>query len=199
MSTAATPHVGVPYSAARIAGTFAAHPTISQKQAAWFYRAGITERALLDPSPIRTGLVIWSAPGRFVLAQHEPAGMHAEAEQACLLLLNDENDEPADIAAWAPRSQRLGTWRGCAWAIGQETTWFERLSEPGVPVWRSPLDWLQAERNGLVLLRPKVAAEILCDAGPLLAMDVAHGVDLRSSLSRPGPRILVREQMREAA
>jgi hypothetical protein len=197
VSATIEPPVGIPYSAARIFGTFAAHPTIAHKQAAWFIRSGIAEDVLQRPSPIRTGLVAWTDPGRFEFLQHLPIG--TEAESACLLLLLDEDEEPADIAAWNPRSRRLGTWRGCAWAIGQDGTWLERMSEPGIPVWRSPFDWLQAKRNGLVLLRPRMAAELLCDAGPLVAMDVQHGIELRDSLSRPGPRILVREQMREAA
>jgi hypothetical protein len=99
---------------------------------------------------------------------------------------------PVDIVGWQPAAGWLGTWRGVAWAINQETIYRPRLDEHrALKVHPTPLEWLRDECRGVVLLRPQLAAAFLCDAGPLLVDDAEFGAELRASLTRPAPRILV--------
>jgi len=94
----------------------------------------------------------------------------------------------------------FSAWRGACWALGQDRIYDARLTEDdALPVWRSPLDWLRANRRGVVLIQPHLAAAWLCDAGPLLAEDREHAFELRRLLSRPAPRILFPAVARRAA
>jgi hypothetical protein len=59
---------------------------------------------------------------------------------------------------------------------------------------------LQANRRGIVLLRPRLAAHWLSDAGPLIATGgIGHGSELKRLLERPAPRILVPDRLPEMA
>jgi hypothetical protein len=188
--------IGAPYSSARIEGTFATHPVLSNREAAWLARQGVTTKAMHDPEPVRAAQVVWTHPDRLELAQHLAS---QPAVRAMLFLVTDAG-EAVDLVAWQPRTGQLGSWRGYAWGLGQEEAFCPRITDhDGLHVWRTPLQWLQAGRRGLAILRPRVAAELLADAGPLIAMDLEHGQELRQALQRPGPRILISAQAQRAA
>jgi hypothetical protein len=87
--------------------------------------------------------------------------------------------EATDLIAWQPRTGQLGSWRSYAWGLGQEEALCPRITDhDGLHVWRTPLQWLQANRRGVVIFRPRLAADLLADAGPLIAMDMEHGQEL---------------------
>jgi hypothetical protein len=117
------------------------------------------------------------------------------------VFLVEDSVGPIDVVAWQPQAQRIGSWRGLAWGLGQDRAYDARIGhDDALPVWRSPLDWLRADRRGIVILRPGLAGHFLDDAGPLLAEDPEHGRELKRALARPGPRILVRaSNLRRAA
>jgi hypothetical protein len=110
-------------------------------------------------------------------------------------------DDPVDIAVWQPRTARLGSYFGRAFALGQDqidsaATYF---AEGGLLVHRSPLDWLRAGRKGIVIMRPEWAAERLRNVPRLIAADVGHGRELRRLLTPKIPEIFVPVREREAA
>jgi hypothetical protein len=188
---------GHPFSSARIAGTFAANPPLSKREAAWLARQGVSDRAMHNPEPVRAAQVVWTDPDRFELAQHLAGD--ERASRVMLFLVTDAG-EAVDHIAWQPRTGQLGSWRGYTWGLGQEEAFCPRITDhDGLHVWRTPLQWLQAGRRGIVIFRPRLAAELLADAGPLIAMDLEHGQELRQALQRPGPRILISAQARRAA
>lgn len=183
---------------ADVVAAFNAHPLITSREATWFARQGVSDRALREPTPIRGGDVTWIGRERFELGQHTPSG--SAAERAILTIAMDEEGDPFDLVAWQPRTGQIGTWRGYAWAVGQDRALAPRIGDDlGLRVWRGILQWLQADRDGLVIIRPRIAAELLCDAGPIVAEDVEHGQQLRRLLTRPPPRILVPEPVKEHA
>jgi hypothetical protein len=158
--------------------------------------AGVPLDALCRPIMILAGSVVLDRPAGFSFA--EPGD--ADAERVFLIAVHDEDGGFLDIAAWQPARSWVGLWLGRAWALGQERVLDPRAADhAALPVWRSPLNWLRAGRQGIVLVRPRVGAYVLDDAGPLLAEDVAHAVELRRLLTRSGPRILVRAPERRAA
>jgi hypothetical protein len=113
----------------------------------------------------------------------------------------DENPVPAfivpvttcrgpwiDLVAWSPSTGQLATWLGRAFALGEEF-----LAPPhfeAVAVYRTPLKWLQAERRGIVIVKPHLAWSRL-DAVPIFGEDAEHERDLVRKLSRRfGPKIV---------
>ena len=158
--------------------------------------AGVALVALCRPYMVLAGMVVVDGPAGFSFA----AKATLMRQRAFLIAVKDEDGRFLDIAAWQPAKSWVGLWLGRAWALGQARVHAPRLGEEGaLPVWRSPLNWLRAGREGIVLIRPGAAAYFLDDAGPLLAEDMAHASELRRLLTRTGPRILVRAPDRRAA
>jgi hypothetical protein len=158
--------------------------------------AGVALHALCRPIMVLAGNVVVDRPTGFSFAQEGDADGH----RAFLIAINDEDGRWIDIAGWQPAKSWTGLWLGTAWALGQASVHRPRMGEAGaLPVWRSPLNWLRAGREGIVLIRPTVAAYFLDDGGPLLAEDVAHAAELRRLMTRTGPHIFVRDRDRRAA
>ncbi|GEO18619.1 hypothetical protein [Microvirga aerophila] len=173
----------------RTAGTFDASNNLRPSDVAALVEMGIPPDTLAGPVPVRAGHVVFDALG-FEFDHHTKNG--EEGVRAYLFLITDHQGVARDVVAWAPTLNKIETWLGRAWALGEEQTFSPRLSEhQALPVWRTPLNWLRARRKGLCLVRPKAAVHYLCDAAPLLAEDAAHGAELKQLLTRPAPRIIV--------
>lgn len=181
--------MSAPFSTARLVGTYDSHSGLLPRERADLIRAGVPERALDEPSPIRAAYVVWTQASRFAFEQHEPPS--ARGQRAFVFLVEDVAGDPADIIAWQPATGRIGTWCGIAWGLGEFEALAPRMAEhDGLPVYRDPIDWLRADRRGVVILRPRLAADYLCDAGPLVAEDREHAAELDRVLTRRAPRIL---------
>jgi hypothetical protein len=169
----------------RVAGVYCSHPSLTERECRELERQGVPAEAC---ERVRGGYIVRCGAG-FEFEQHAE---HGKPQRAFLLLVCDPQGAPVDVVGWQPATGWLGTWRGVAWALGQESVYRPRLDEhralrvhPGV------LEWLRDGCRGIVLLRPHLAAAFLSDAGPLLVDDVEFGAELRVSLTRPAPRILV--------
>jgi hypothetical protein len=160
-------------------------------------RLGIPADTLAGPVPVGAGYVVFDEYG-FEFEQHTKHG--TEGTRAFLFLVTDHQGVARDVVAWAPQLSKLTTWLGRAWALGEEKINDPRLTDHGaLPVHRTPVCWLKARREGICLVRPQAAAHWLCDAGPLLAEDEAHGEELDQILTRPAPRILIPSSFKKAS
>ncbi len=109
-----------------------------------------------------------------------------------VFLALDELGEPADLVAWAPRENHLAAWFGTVALLGAEDLCAPRLTKEGaLPVFESPLGWLRAGREGVVVIEPRGAAPPLRLAEPLVAESIEHGEKLRCMLKVKPPRIFV--------
>jgi hypothetical protein len=172
-----------------VAGTFDYLPNLTPSEVERFHAMGVPLNALIGPPPLKAGYVVFGQDG-FEFEHHSPLG--TEGTRAFLFLVTDPWGTALDIVAWCSKTGQLATWLGRAWAIGEDTLYDARLSDHGaLPVWRNPLRYLQANREGIVIVRPHAAALYLEDAGPPLAEDALHGLGLEELLTRPRPRILV--------
>ena len=206
------------YLPSRVAGTFHANHDLSPGERGEFNRSGVTNEVLDADPPVKVGYVSFLGADRFEFEQHCRVTLSLRTVRAFLLLAEDTFDEAEDVVAWMPALRRASTWLGWAWALGAGQTYAPRISdEPAstlsrsqdrdreerdrqaLPVHRDPLSWLRAGRRGLVILKPRVAAGWLCDAGPLLAEDRPHGLELREALARPAPRILINHDIARRA
>jgi hypothetical protein len=172
-----------------IIGTFTAQALPSPSEVDMFEREGIAVETLHKPTPIRIGRVVFTANGFEI----EPFYyQEADGEQAYLFIVADRQGCACDIIAWALESGRVAAWLNRAWALGQETIHRPRLTNHrGLHVWRSPWGWLRASRNGIVPIRASAVPFQLDCAGPLIAEDVPHGLELQKMLTPAIPRILV--------
>lgn len=97
-------------------------------------------------------------------------------------------DGIVDLAAWEPRTGRMATRLGKAVALGEAQISRQGLGTTGLalPVWRSPIGWLRAGRQGIVIADPLMAAHRL--SGLILAgEDAAHNAELQAKLVVPPP------------
>ena len=101
---------------------------------------------------------------------------------------------PIDLLGWY--SHRPGRWwrrRGVAIILGEWAVELGETYDEPVRVYRTPLDWLRAGGEGLVIVDWTEAYFRLAGL-QLVASDVAHGEELQRRLRPPqpeGPRILV--------
>jgi len=104
-------------------------------------------------------------------------------------------DSIIDLVAWVPRTGEIATRDGIGAMLGEGHVGCDGWGTTGraIPVFRSPLNWLRADRQGLVIVNPDLAARRL--AGAILdAEDVAHRQELTDLLRLPPPAILVPEE-----
>jgi hypothetical protein len=111
-------------------------------------------------------------------------------EPAYTVIARNGTGDPIDIIAWQPVSGRLATWLNRASILGEDQLNAPRLVE-GLPVYETPLQWLQQRRLGVVVIEAKRAAPKLREAAPLLATTYEHGMALRAMLRAKAPRILL--------
>jgi hypothetical protein len=93
-----------------------------------------------------------------------------------------------DAVAWEPRSGRLASRLGVGAMLGEWALADPAAGRTGLPirVWRSPLSWLRAGRQGVVIVDPIRAAHRL--AGLTLAgEDEGHDATLAAQLVVPPP------------
>jgi hypothetical protein len=99
-----------------------------------------------------------------------------------------------DAVAWHPASGRLAAWLGLGFALGEsQVSDHMENGSTGLPVFRSPLGWLRAGCEGIVIVR-KTFAHIVLKRVPLLrAEDESHRIELLGMFPAggAGPRILV--------
>jgi hypothetical protein len=177
------------YSPDAIAGLLAACRKLPGFVFDELHRKGIRRTALKKLS-VRQGNIVEVSSNRFEFEVLCRSCWGRESKPAILMPVYDLQGDLVDLAAWDPETNRVSTWRGLAWALGQDTVFAGRLSE-GLLVHRTPLDWLRADCKGVVILNPSVARGYLVDAGPLIAEDAKHRRELAVILTQPLPRILV--------
>lgn len=172
-----------------IEGTFA-----SCRKPPGFVRAELQHQGIdqktLRKVPIRRANVVWCGAHRFEFAAKGRSLWSDESEHAFVILVRDTFGQAVDIAAWDPQTNRVGTWLGAAYALGQGSVFGARLSD-GLRVHRTVMNYLRAGGNGIVILNYEAARNYLTDAGPLIAEDQQHCRELTAALTHPLPRILL--------
>ena len=160
-------------------------PTIPRIMFDWLLGKGV--------APLSVGSVI-NNPLKFAHGHCAADGwFEADASgQACFAILVEDLAGAIDIAFWDPRSGRTATLLNYGFALGEE-----QIDNPGVcafggalKVWRTPLEWFQAGRGGIVILKPVMAWYRLLHVDRIEACDHQHATHLRNLLRPPrGPEV----------
>jgi hypothetical protein len=172
-----------------IAGILEACRKIPGFVADTFQRKGV-ERKILEKVSMHEGTVVWAEANRFEFVQLCRSCGSGEGVPAFVIPIHDFEGRLVDLVAWDSPAKRVGTWLGLGWALGQSSVLRAHLSE-GLPVHRTPINWLRGGGKGVVIIDAHKARGYLCDAGPLIAEDPKHRRALNAALALPLPRILV--------
>lgn len=151
----------------------------------WLMGQGVSEDAMLRPWVIKSALVRFLGPRVF---EFEPTG------QPALIFRAEDRGECFDLLAWQARSGRLGSWRGAAFALGDVDDCFNPgtfAMGDGLRVHETPLEWLLAERDGVVIVRPALEHAHFRNCPRLLVANVPLARRIRQSLNPPKPRVSI--------
>jgi hypothetical protein len=121
----------------------------------------------------------------------------SEAVAAIVFAAPDELGQLIDLAAWEPETGRLALWLGRVSMLGQDNLYGWRVGDP-LTVPETPLEWLQAGREGVCVIDPQRASPLLRMVEPLGVKRPAFGRQLQATLTIRAPRIVVAAQRRAA-
>jgi hypothetical protein len=150
---------------------------------------GVPAPAIVWPElPASTRVVFHGAQPLFDFEEE----VEEDGVPALLFLACDGDGRPCDIVAWSHSLQRVAAYFGATGVLGaDDILWFRLTDENALPVHRSPLEWLRADRFGVVIIDPAHAYVALRDFGPFAAQDEAHGRELRKLFRSREPKIFV--------
>jgi hypothetical protein len=157
----------------------------------WLLDQGIDENALWPLS----GAIVHFDAGRFELNNDG---------QRALIFRAEDRAEVIDLIAWQPRIGALASWRGQAFCLGDVDNIFNPatyFAGDALRVHATPLDWLLANRDGIVIVRPDLAPAYLAHCRRIRCSSKAHALQVEKWVRprKPSAEILVEVEERAAA
>jgi hypothetical protein len=149
--------------------------TISEFETAWLTKRGVSFKALLGDWPVGAANVSFDGKGHFNLAD--------DGERA-LTFVSFNAGVPIDIIAWRPRSGQIASYTGAATFLGDQddlinpATWFDG----DLLIHATPLEWLQHDRVGLVIVNFKRAGACLRNVKSVFCRDINVARKIRSAV-----------------
>ena len=147
---------------------FNALPFPTEDKLCWLLNQGVDADAMALPWPIRSALVHWLPCHTFYFTKGGDPAVIFRAE---------DRGEAIDLCAWSPRTNKLASWSGAAFCIGDAdqiynpATWF---ANGGLKIHKTPLEWLRAGRQGIVIVRSRPTYAHLRHVPRLIFDDVEH-------------------------
>ena len=147
----------------------------------WLITQGVSDKALLKPQIIRAGRVRFLDGNTFDFAD--------DGDRALIFRVVEFGLE-IDLVAWSRKRNQLATWRGEAFALGQEAIWNPAtyFMDGALEIHQTPLDWLKAEREGICIVQPRFAHSQLHHVERLLCRNENLARELQRWLQPPKPR-----------
>jgi hypothetical protein len=131
---------------AGLLGLFDELPFPSGKQILFLRERGIRIEAMAEPWPIR-------------------------ATECSLVFRADDCGEPVDLIAWLPELDIFVPWIGTGFCVGDAD---DCLTASELRIHATPLDWLRAGRDGIVIVRRELCHTYLRNCRRLLFTDPYH-------------------------
>jgi hypothetical protein len=146
---------------------------------------GVPATSLTD---IRIARVVFLSGGRFEFERY------CQNNEGCIdaLIIRCLNlcCNQVDLCACSLTFDQFGVWQGKIVLLGEENIFAPRIARP-LAVHSTPLEWLQANRDGVVIVDLPRARALLQDAGPLAVKSAKFGRTLRTQLTVGPPQIMV--------
>jgi hypothetical protein len=156
---------------------------------------GVSAESLAEPELPASADVVFFDDNFFDFGDEAHGGQLSEA---MLLLARDELDDACDIVAWESKTGRLALLLGRVSMLGQDSLYRCRLGEPLI-VHETPLEWLQAGRDGVFVIDPQRASPLLRMVEPLVVKSPDFCRRLQAALTICAPRIGVAAPQAAAA
>jgi hypothetical protein len=148
----------------------------------WLITHGVPSSAITEPWLIHSAQVLFDGLHGF--------DFNTEGGQA-LIFKAEDRSEQTDLIAWDPSTDNLASWHGNAFCLGD----LDQIYNPAtyfsggyLRIHASPLEWLKANREGLVILRPDFAYAHLKFCQRLVCDDPTHAEEVERLLQAPKPK-----------
>jgi hypothetical protein len=154
----------------------------------WLLDQGVSDKAL------------WPISGATVRFEGTTFDLDHERERA-LTFRAEDRSEVIDLIAWQTRTGALASWRGQAFCLGDAddilnpATYF---AGDALRIHATPLDWLLADRDGIVIVQPHMARTYLAGRQRIRCSSKAHARQVEKWLQplKPTVEILVEVEER---
>jgi hypothetical protein len=153
-----------------------------------FASVGISGIDLANPDMVlKAGIILDDGGNTFVFEHHTDTDGGRDA----FILPVEGASGIVDLIAFDPETGLLARWLDQAFAINEASIWAPNLDGDPLQVWRDPIGWLKAKREGIVLLKPQQAYSYLDHLPGVIAEDVQHGEELEKLLWTPRRKVPV--------
>lgn len=144
----------------------------TEKECRWLVDQGVDPDALIQPGPIRAASVTFF---------RDAFDFDADGQRALLFL------EERDAIAWQPTRGLLRPWRGVAFALNEEAIFNPGTYFAGgaLRVHATPLEWLQAGREGIVIVQHRYDYAMLRHAPRLSFQTEGHARAVQARMQPP--------------
>jgi hypothetical protein len=147
----------------------------------WLFEQGVPDTAMLEPTPIRAANAAFLDGNTF--------DFDSGGGRTFIFKVLDSDD----LIAWDPKRNALATWRGAAFALGQDAIWnpASYFMDSALRVHRTPLDWLKADRDGICIVQPKWTYALLRHARTLAFADPVFAQQVKRWLRPPKSEVKI--------
>jgi hypothetical protein len=157
----------------------------------WLLDQGVSDKAL------------WPISGATVSFDGATFDLDDEGQRA-LTFRAEDRGQVIDLIAWQPRTGALASWRGQAFCLGDVDDIFNPatyFAGDALRIHATPLDWLLAGREGVVIVSPDTAFAYLANCQRIRCSNAAHAREVKHWLQphKPTVEILVEVEERAAA
>lgn len=155
----------------------------------WLLAQGVSDKAL------------WPISGATVRFDVATFDLDHEGERA-LTFCAEDRGKVIDLIAWQPRTGALASWRGQAFCLGDVDDIFNPatyFAGDALAIHATPLDWLLANREGIVIVRPDLAPAYLANCQRICCSDQAFARQLDKWLKPREPMVEILVEIEERA
>jgi hypothetical protein len=148
---------------------------------------------MAEPWPLRSSCVVFDGLSGFDFKR--------DGKPAIIIKAEDRGDE-VDLVAWHQSTGKFASWHGNTFCLGD----LDQISNPAtyfmegaLRIHANPLDWLRANREGIVILRPDLTHAHLATCRSLAFSDVTHARQVEQWLQPPKPTVEILVEVKERA
>jgi hypothetical protein len=153
----------------------------------WLLSRGVLEQAMTRPNCIGGGRVVYHGQTFDTDVGGKPV----------VTFRAEDHGDVTDLIAWNPVTGELANWCGHAFCLGD----LDEVLNPATYIWggalwvhETPLEWLLADRRGIVILRPELCSVYLAHVPGIAVPTVEFGSRVKRWLqpSPPTAKLYVR-------